>query len=306
MPASHYTPTRAARSRPAGLPGGDGPCYYGPMPGTMNRRAALRGLTAVAVGAVTGAGAYGYFHERLALGVTRASLPVSGLPDALEGLRIGLLTDLHRSRAVSHEFASAAVRLLLDERPDLIVLGGDYVTWGDRAFVAPAAEALAPLAAPFGVFAVLGNHDDDHDVPAALAARGFEVLKDARTRVTIRGEALQLAGIRYWTRRVDEIGRVVGTDAATTVLLAHDPRRLSEAAALDVPLVLSGHTHGGQIVLPLLGAPAGHKFPVLAGAARRENTTLFVSRGVGTVYLPVRLNCPPEVAVLTLKKQGRV
>ncbi len=272
----------------------------------MTRRAALKGLTAVAVGTVTGVGAYGYFHERLALGVTHATLPVSGLPDALDGLRLGLLTDLHRSRDVSHDFAAAAVRLLLDERPDLIVLGGDYVTWGDRRFVEPAAEALAPLTAPFGVFAILGNHDDDHDMPVALAKRGIEVLRDARTRVAVRGEALQLAGIRFWTRRVDDLARVLGADATTTVLLAHDPRRLKEAAELDVPLVLSGHTHGGQIVIPGLGVPGGRKFPVLAGSARRDNTTLFVSRGVGTVYLPVRFNCPPEVAVLTLKKLGHV
>jgi len=276
------------------------------MPGKVTRRAALQGITAVVVGAVTGEGAYGYFHGRLALGLTRATLPVSGLPDALDGLRVGLLTDLHRSEAVPYDLAASAVRLLLDERPDLVVLGGDYVTWGDRAFVEPAAEALAPLMAPFGVFAVLGNHDDERPMSAALSARGIQVLLDARTRLAIRGEALQLAGIRFWTRRVDEIARVVGTDAVTTVLVAHDPRRLREAAELDVPLVLSGHTHGGQIVLPLVGAPAARKFPVLAGTARRENTTLFVSRGVGTVYLPVRLNCRPEVAVLTLKKQGRV
>ena len=74
----------------------------------------------------------------------------------------------------------------MSEQPDLIVLGGDYVTWGDRAYVEPAAEALAPLAAPHGVFGILGNHDDDHDMPAALARNGVQVLKDARTRLTIR------------------------------------------------------------------------------------------------------------------------
>ena len=85
-----------------------------------------------------------------------------------------------------------------------------------------------------------------------------------------------------------------------TFLLAHDPRRLTEAAALNLPLILSGHTHGGQIVLPGLGAIAAQKFPIVAGIGRRDRTTLFVSRGVGTIYLPVRINCPPEVAVLTL------
>jgi predicted MPP superfamily phosphohydrolase len=84
-------------------------------------------------------------------------------------------------------------------------------------------------------------------------------------------------------------------------LLAHDPRRLIEAAALGVPLVLSGHTHGGQIVLPVAGALAAQKFPTIAGIGRRDRSTVFVSRGVGTIYVPVRINCPPEVAVLTLQ-----
>ena len=86
----------------------------------------------------------------------------------------------------------------------------------------------------------------------------------------------------------------------TVILLAHDPRRLTEAAALKIPLVLSGHTHGGQVVLPVLGPVAAEKFPVVYGTAREAGTTLFVSRGLGTVYVPVRVNCPPEVAVLTL------
>ena len=84
------------------------------------------------------------------------------------------------------------------------------------------------------------------------------------------------------------------------MLLAHDPRRLAEAAALRIPLVLSGHTHGGQVVLPVIGAVAARKFPVVAGVARQDETTIFVSRGIGTVYVPVRINCPPEVALLTL------
>jgi predicted MPP superfamily phosphohydrolase len=193
------------------------------------------------------------------------------------------------------------VQLLMREAPDLIVLGGDYVTWGDRRFVTPAAESLAPLSAPHGVFAILGNHDNDHDMPPALAAKGFVVLRDARTRLTIRGETLDLAGIRYWTRKPSEIAYVLRGASPNLILLAHTPMRLVEAAALSVPLVLSGHTHGGQIVIPGIGAIAAREFPVIAGRDRRENTTIFVSRGVGTVYVPVRLNCPPEVAVLTLR-----
>ena len=81
-------------------------------------------------------------------------------------------------------------------------------------------------------------------------------------------------------------------------------RRFTEAVALSIPLVLSGHTHGGQVVLPMLGAVAAQKFPVVAGIGRRDRTTMFVSRGVGTVYVPVRINCPPEVALLTLQRDG--
>ncbi len=151
------------------------------------------------------------------------------------------------------------------------------------------------------MFGILGNHDDDHDMPAALGKNGVQMLKDARTRLTIRNETLDLVGIRFWTKRRSDIAALTRNAAPATILLAHDPRRLTEAAALGLPLVLSGHTHGGQVVLPLLGAVAAGKFPVVAGVARRDRTTIFVSRGVGTIYVPVRINCPPEVALLTLQ-----
>jgi uncharacterized protein len=269
----------------------------------ITRRDLLKGFAAAGIGAATGAVAHGYFYERFHVGLTRETLDVSGLPEALSGLRIGLVTDLHRSDTVSHEMIDRAVRLLMGEAPDLIILGGDYVTWGNRRFVGPAADALAPLTASHGVFAILGNHDDDHDMPAALAAKRFVVLRDARTRLTINGETLDLAGIRFWTRRPSEIAYVLRGASPNVILLAHTPMRLIEAAALAVPLVLSGHTHGGQIVLPGIGAVAAREFPVIAGSDRRESTTIFVSRGVGTVYVPVRLNCPPEVALLTLRRR---
>lgn len=267
----------------------------------VSRRDLLKGVTAAGVGAAAGAFAHGYAYERYQIEVTRETIPVSGLPSSLAGLRVGLITDLHRSDTVPHGLVAHAVRLLMRETPDLIILGGDYVTWGNRRYVIPAAEALSPLAAPHGVFAILGNHDDDRDMPAALAATGVTVLRDARTRLTIRGEILDLAGIRYWTRRVTDIAHVLRGASPSVFLLAHNPLRLAEAAALGVPLVLSGHTHGGQVVLPGIGAVAAREFPVIAGRGRREGTEIFVSRGVGTVYVPLRLNCPPEVAVLTLQ-----
>jgi uncharacterized protein len=269
----------------------------------LSRRAAIKGLAATGLGAFGGATVYGTAYERHQIGTTEVTLPVAGLPGALDGLRIGFLTDIHHSRTVPARDVDRAVQLTVEQKPDLIVLGGDYVTFGDRTFVQPVAELLAPLRAPHGVFAILGNHDDDRDMPAALEAQHIEVLKDARTQIKLRGERLELAGVRFWTRRLEDVARVLRKAADTVVLLAHDPRRITEAAALDVPAVLSGHTHGGQVVIPGLGAVARRRFPILAGLGSRKNTSIFVSRGVGTVYVPVRINCPPEVAVVTLKRR---
>jgi len=139
-------------------------------------------------------------------------------------------------------------------------------------------------------------------MPAALNTRGITVLKDVRTRVIIRGEAVDLVGIRFWTKRYTDIAPLMRGASRSVILLAHDPRRLAEAAALKIPLVLSGHTHGGQVVLPFVGPIAAQKFPVVAGIATRDRTTMFVSRGIGTVYVPVRINCPPEIALITLRR----
>jgi predicted MPP superfamily phosphohydrolase len=272
----------------------------------LSRRAVLRGALASTIGACTGALTYGIGYERHRVGTTAATLPVSGLPPALDGLRIGLLTDIHHSHLVPAADVTEAVNAAMRAHVDLIVLGGDYVTYGDRDYVEPVAELLSPLDAPNGVFAILGNHDDDRDMPAALARRKFVVLKDQRTRVEIRGEMVDLVGIRFWTRRAADIARVLKGSGETTLLLAHDPRRLVEAASLSVPAVLSGHTHGGQIVMPGVGAIARSRFPILQGLGRRENTSIFVSRGIGTVYVPVRINCPPEVAVITLRRQSTI
>ncbi len=263
---------------------------------------------AAGVGTVTGAAGYGYLYERNDLRVTRATIPVSGLPEALQGLRIGLITDLHLSDTVPRRVVDRAVSLMLAEHPDLVALGGDYISWFDTRYARPCAEALAPLSAPHGVYAILGNHDDDQEMPDALEAQGFEVLRDARTRIQIRNETLEIAGLRFWTRKVTEIAGVLRGATSPTIVLAHDPRRLAAAAELDVSAVLAGHTHGGQVVLPGLGAVGarGRGFPALHGTTRRHNTTLFVSRGVGTVYVPVRLNCPPEVAILTLERLSQI
>ena len=268
----------------------------------LTRRDALRAVIATGVGIASAPVAYGVSYERHRLLRVDAEIPMSGLPPTLDGLRVGLITDVHYSATVAARDIVRAVQTLKEAQADLIVLGGDYVTFGNRRYVEPVAELLAPLAgAPCGSYAVLGNHDDDRDMPAALIRHGFTVLKDQRTTVAIRNEPVDVVGIRYWTKSVPHLTQVLKGSGPTTILLAHEPRRLAQAALLDVPLVLSGHTHGGQVLLPGVGALAAREFPVLAGFARELNTSLFVSRGVGTVYVPVRINCPPDVAVLTLR-----
>jgi hypothetical protein len=269
----------------------------------MTRRTALRTLAVLSAGAAAGATVHGYVWERHALSLVRSDLPMAGLPPAFDGLRVGYITDLHHSEFVGLDDIQRAVALVAAERPDLVLFGGDYVSYGDVRYADPCAEALAGLQAPLGVFAVLGNHDDDRSVPDALRRRGIAVLRDASTAITKNGDTLTLAGIRFWTRDAADIGRAIGAGRAPVLLSAHDPRRIVEASSLNVAGVIAGHTHGGQIVLPVLGALAARKFPVASGRLSRGGTEMFVSRGVGTVILPVRINCPPEVNLITLRRR---
>jgi uncharacterized protein len=269
----------------------------------VSRRSALQTLTAIAAGTATGMATHGFAFERHALELSRTDLQMAGLPSALDGLRIGFITDLHHSEFTGLDDIGHAVDMVRAERPDLILLGGDYISYGDLRYAEPCAEALAVLEAPLGVFAVLGNHDDDRVVPDALKRRGMRVLRDESAVVTRGADALTLAGIRFWTKKADEIARVIGGSIAPVLLAAHDPRRFYEAASLHVAGVLAGHTHGGQVVLPVVGAIAARKFPVAAGHLALGSTEMFVSRGVGTVLLPLRVNCPPEVSIVTLRRR---
>ena len=190
------------------------------------------------------------------------------------------------------------------ERPDLIVLGGDYVTWGGpRATSTPAADALAALSAPHGVFAILGNHDDDRDMPAALDG---EWLRGAARRA----HAPDASAARRSTSSASGTGRARSTDIARVAarrVADDDPAR----AHADAPVRGRGARRAADAERPHArrpdrpagrrrrrGARVSDRGGVAAGA---RTPTAFVSRGVGTVYVPVRLNCPPEVAILTLQ-----
>jgi predicted MPP superfamily phosphohydrolase len=265
------------------------------------RREVLQTGFAVATGLATGAAAHGYFWERHDVRLTSVDLPVRDLPPAFEALRVGFITDLHLSAQVPAQAVADAVELLNSAAPDLTLLGGDYVSFTERAYMGPVAELLGELRASHGVFGIIGNHDDERYMPAELRSRRIGMLLDDHMILESRGDRLGIVGLKFWTNKARQVREVVGRSGHPHLLLAHDPRRIAEAAQLAVPAVLAGHTHGGQVVLPGLGAVAARRFPVASGRASRERSEMFVSRGVGTVVIPIRFNCPPEVAVVTLR-----
>jgi predicted MPP superfamily phosphohydrolase len=230
----------------------------------VTRRTVLKALAVSGASALGAGGGYGYVHGRRALEITHVDLPVFGLPPSLSGFRIGLLTDVHRSRWVSAEDVAAAANLLMASRPDLIVLGGDYVTWGDRQFVGSSAEALAPLSAPHGVFGIIGNHDDDHDMPAALAAHGVEIPWTPE-RIDVKNETVDLVGFDSDKTRNGHPVAAPGPRGNLHPAGAR-PAPLHRSRSLEHPAVLSGHTHGAKSFSRWSSCRA-RKFPVVS--ARR-------------------------------------
>ncbi len=240
---------------------------------------------------------------------TELRVPLRGLPAAFDGLRIVQLSDLHVGRffppARLHELVARAAAL----RPDLLVITGDIVD--DSARFAPAAAAaLAAHPPPLGVHGCLGNHDHwagGEPVRAALQAGGVNVLGN-------RGVALTRGDATLWLCGVDDLWFHADVSAALrdrpvgacTILLAHQPAVAREACEHDVQLVLSGHTHGGQLAVPWLPQWSLARLisPWVQGLYTLGETTLFVSRGAGVIRPLVRLGAPPEIATLVLVAAG--
>jgi predicted MPP superfamily phosphohydrolase len=255
--------------------------------------------------AVAGTGLYATYVETIWLAVERVRVPLPHLPPAFEGYRIVQLTDLHLGRTVTQALIARAVDLALRLAPDLIVLTGDYVT-GTLEEEGLVAE-LSRLAAPDGVWATLGNHDhwtDASGVRRVLRRAGIRELQNAHTAVQRGEERLYVAGVDdIWEEKHDLAAALDDIpDNAVVILLAHEPDYADEVVPVGrVGLQLSGHSHGGQVRLPLVGAPIvpylGQKYPY--GLRQLGAMWLYTSRGVGNL-LPVRVNCRPEVAEITL------
>jgi uncharacterized protein len=253
--------------------------------------------------------AYAFLIEPHWLQVTRPAVHVRNLPTELEGLRIALLTDLHAGDGTPTSLIRRACRLAMAERPDIIAITGDLAS-DDAGGFREVLDALSCLRAPLGVYAVPGNHD--HIVGIDTWHRQIAehpIIEDLTNRAVTRevgGARLCIAGVDDLSRGRPHLGALPDPETRDfTLLLAHDPDQAERARRNydRIDLVLSGHTHGGQVRLPWVGAlrnPSDHEELYEHGLRRRPWTQVYVSRGVGTVHLTVRFLCRPEVAVIRI------
>jgi len=274
----------------------------------------LGGAAAVGASALGGAG-YVTRIEPYRPTLERVDVTLSGLPASLAGFTILQISDLHRGTEMAQEDISRAVRLALQQEADLVVLTGDYVSrpggvsqFGDYAL--SCAEALSPLCSLGDVLACLGNHDHWTDADAVSGALGGVGIAVLRNEAREAADGLWVAAVDdVWEQQADlEQALEEAPAGAAVVLLAHEPDYADEAAADGrVSLQLSGHSHGGQVRLPFIGAPVtpylARKYQ--AGLYQVGAMWLYVNRGVGLIAPAVRFNCRPEVTLLTLRRTNR-
>jgi predicted MPP superfamily phosphohydrolase len=275
----------------------------------LSRRKFLSGLVATPLVAVSATAAYARLIEPYAYWISETDIFIRDLPERFEGFHITQLTDIHHSRILGLSEVRRVVNLAQQTKPDMFVLTGDYTTTY-RRYIEPCAEALAQLSAPEGVWAVLGNHDhytDPELTTRALERHHIAVLNNAHTTLHRGPDALQLSGIDDWSWNATDWTRAFDglQPKSPTILLSHQPTVLDLEQTSQVALVLSGHTHGGQVRVPWLGAPARFATQDLKyarGLFRRGDTQLYVSSGTGVIGLPVRFGVRPEIAVLHLRR----
>ena len=262
-----------------------------------------------AAGAGVALGGYALLVEPVWLQRTRTRVHVRGLHPALEGFRIALLTDLHAGAGTPLWLVRRACRMAMGARPHLVAVTGDLAADDWRSF-GPVLDAMACVRAPHGVWAVPGNHDYEVGIGRwHREVAAHPVIRDLTNGAVVErvGEArLCIAGVDDWSRGRPSLASLPDpAERDFTLLLAHSPDQAEKArrSCDAVDLVVSGHTHGGQVRLPFVGAlrnPAEREELYEEGLRRRPWTQVYVSRGVGTVHLPVRFLCRPEVAVLEL------
>ncbi len=240
--------------------------------------------------------------------VVEKQLRIKNLPQSLTGLNVGLISDIHSGAYMSKEEIDEYVRALMSFKPDIIFVPGDFVTILPSE-IYPVIESLSNLKAPLGVYGCLGNHEfysrAPDDITKRLEDAGVKMLRNENITIDIRGNKVALIGI-------DDLGHGDNFPAAMQgvssdqlkILMSHKPYFFPKAAEAGIDLVLSGHTHGGQVVFVKVGdfalAPATFVSKYVAGLYDIGDSLMYVSRGVGTIGVPFRINCPPEITLLTL------
>jgi len=255
---------------------------------------------------------YAWRIEPISLKITRLILPVPNLPPAFEGYRIAHLSDLHLSVSLHLRQLPIIAKMITQEQPDLIAITGDFATAGVGELEGGQTD-LAQLHAPDGVWAILGNHDyyaGASAVQAVIEDAGIVVLRNQHRFIQRGADCLVIAGVDDMLWGVPNLGAALdgAPHDAPVILMAHEPdyARIAQADP-RVSLQLSGHTHGGQIRLPGIGAlllpKLGHVYTL--GAYRIGQMALYVTSGTGTANKTIRFNCRPEIAVITLKRGER-
>lgn len=283
---------------------------------TFTRRKFLYGGAVVVLGtSVLGVDGFAESNDPR---LVKIEIPLQRLPEAFDGFTIAQLSDFHYDEHFSAVPISKAVEIVNGLKPDLIVLTGDFITvppidrWGflKRAIqtVVPCAEKLQPLQAQIGTFAILGNHDGEAAptyITGVLREHHIPVLRNHSVPLERGGKRIWLAGIDDALRGYPDLGATLEKvpESETTILLAHEPDFADDASLSPVDLQLSGHSHGGQIWIPGIGAPwlppLSRKYP--RGLYSVGDLTLYTNLGIGTIRVPIRINCPPEITLITLR-----
>jgi len=243
--------------------------------------------------------------EANSLSLEKIDINLKRLPKKLNNFRVVHLSDIHHSPFTSLEHIARAVKISNRLKPDMVVLTGDYVSH-ETEYIAPAAAVLGELKSEFGTFACLGNHDhwtDADSVTRHLRLEKINVLINQGFRFEARGVSFWLAGVDdHMVGKTDLPGALHGSfPDEMKLLLAHNPIILRQAARYDVDLVLSGHTHGGQVKIRERGKRILPQRKLTNGLHRRKDTQIYITRGIGTVVLPIRYQCPPEISLIELR-----
>jgi predicted MPP superfamily phosphohydrolase len=248
-------------------------------------------------------------NQSLALDVVQRSFDLPHLPAALDGLTILHISDLHFTGRVGKAYFREIVRVANELRPDLVALTGDYADHDDCIDWIP--DTLGRLSAPCGVYYVVGNHDAYVDLPrlrTTMNAQGFVDLGGRWLQAPDRGQSLILAGNELpWVAPapdLHECGPSSRDGGPLRIVLAHSPDQINWARRHEVDLMLCGHTHAGQIRLPLVGAvfmPSRYGVKFDYGLFDLPPTIMHVTRGVSGQH-PLRWNCAPEIAILSLRQ----